>query len=345
MNPRLDLKEFEVVLLIDIYSEEINYLQNEYIQEWESRSSIQILEKTLVSLGARVKIFEPIFDKERMLKHLCKRIKENKQDKTIIWNLVEGFFSRNREGYVPSLAEFLGFPFCGSDASAMSISLDKNLTKKIAIELGIQTPRGILVQNRKEFISKIQFPVFLKPNGEGSSLGIKENSIIQDNTELRKSLTKAKKEFFPLLLEKFIEGTDLTLGIIQDRGRIIATNVYEVIIPNKVYSDEIKSKGVMTEKLVLWNDIKSKKIQLDTIKLAERLGVKGYARADWKLDKKGKPQFLEINLTPGLSLEYSSLPICYGKNKYSKLLKKILESALYEYNNSLSRKYGKLFTK
>ena len=92
------------------------------------------------------------------------------------------------------------------------------------------------------------------------------------------------------------------------------------------------------------DEILKKKIQQDSIRICQRLKVFGYARLDWKLDTKGNPFFLEINLTPGLSRYYSSLPICYEESlgKYSDLIKKVLQFGYDNYNTNKFFDYGKL---
>ncbi|MCB1179066.1 MAG: D-alanine--D-alanine ligase, partial [Leptospiraceae bacterium] len=110
-------------------------------------------------------------------------------------------------------------------------------------------------------------------------------------------------------------------------------------------SEKIKSKSKMPEKLVLSKNINTNKIiQSKSLIISKLIGISGYARLDWKLDASGNPKFLEINLTPGLSFKYSTLPLIF-QNKgisYKNLIKLILKSSLYDYKNSHFRTYGKL---
>jgi D-alanine-D-alanine ligase len=109
-----------------------------------------------------------------------------------------------------------------------------------------------------------------------------------------------------------------------------------------VYSEIVKSKASLTEKIIPQDENIFPEIKISTIMLSKKIGASGYGRADWKLNKLGKPVFLEINLTPGLSPFYSSFPITYeeGKDSYLKMISEILEISILEYN-SLSRRYGK----
>ncbi len=329
-----------VFLLVDIY--ESSNLDFTYIQEWESLESIQVIKHTLEELGHEVYIFEPIKEKNKLLSELSK-IKPSEKKYTILWNLVEGFFSRNREAYVPSLAEFLGFPFTGSDAYAQIISLNKYLTKQIANEIRIPTCKSLLWMNPNEPLELLDFPFFIKPNGEGSSLGISQKNIIYSIKDWQIFLNSLDERFFPLLLEEYLPNTEYTVGILGSRKNLKPTRVLEVRYPHLVYGSETKSKSKMPETFhLISNTQKENLIQEASIQLAKKLGVSGYARVDWKEDKEKNPKFLEINLTPGLSALYSALPICakFSGISYSQLLENILKFALEDYE-LVSRKYGK----
>jgi len=329
-----------VFLLVDIY--ESSKLDFTYIQEWESLESIQVIKHTLEDLGHKVYIFEPIREKNKLLRELSK-IKPGEKKYTILWNLVEGFFSRNREAYVPSLAEFLGFPFTGSDAYAQILTLDKYLTKQVANELKIPTCRSHLWISPNESLQLLDFPFFIKPNGEGSSLGVSQKNIIYSIKDWELFINSLDEKFFPLLLEEYLPNKEYTVGILGSRNNLYPTRVLEVRYPSLVYGSEIKSKSKMPESFHLTADTQKENfIQEASIQLAKRIGVSGYARIDWKEDKQENPKFLEINLTPGLSSVYSALPICakFSGISYSQLLENIIKFALEDYE-LMSRKYGK----
>lgn len=333
----------KVILLADIHDSFPN-LNSEDKQEWESKKSIYYLIETIFNLGYDVVLLEPKKGKLAVLETL-KSILENPNIDCILFNLIEGFRSRNREGYIPAIGEFLGIAYTGSDAYAQNISLDKHLTKLIINDLAIPTKKSYLIQSILDLPRIPNFPLFLKPNGEGSSLGVGNASIVRNSAELATKVGKLLEKFDSILVEEFLEGEDLTLGVIGNYPNYEATSVGILSYPSQVYGEEIKSKDSMPETISFTLDkILEKKIQQDSIRICQRLKVFGYARLDWKLDTKGNPFFLEINLTPGLSRYYSSLPICYEESlgKYSDLIKKVLQFGYDNYNTNKFFDYGKL---
>jgi D-alanine-D-alanine ligase len=259
-----------------------------------------------------------------------------------LWNLVEGYFSRNREAYIPSLAEFLGLPYVGSDSYAQSLSLDKYLTKQIALDCNLPVADSYLLNLEDEFrVPSGEW--FLKPNGEGSSLAIQEDSILKSQKDFEKARESISIDFYPLLVEEYLSGREYTVGILGESKKLFPTQVAEIFVPSRVYDQSIKTKSEMPETLVPLEDpVKAKWIQKKSLDLAERLGVSGYARMDWKEDASGNPYFLEANLTPGLSYHYSSLPICarFSGIEYNVLLRSILDWGLLDFSLK-SRSYGR----
>jgi D-alanine-D-alanine ligase len=342
-SPDAEIVYMKVLLIADIIDSEIPYPEF-YKQEWESRDSIHYLQDTIQSLGYEVEILEPVKGKDYVLEKIIQDKKKYSSKSLMIFNLVEGFFSPNREAYIPSLAEFLGIPFCGSDAKAQILSLDKSLTIEIASRLGILVPESQIVYSKENVVHSI-FPSFGKPQNEGSSLGVSQSSLFRSPLDLEKWLLNLPEIYLPVRIETYLSGKEYTLGVMGSSFHLECTSVARVELEEIVYSQEVKGKDAMPEKIVLEPDSpKMKQIQAESIRIAKSLGVSGYSRLDWKEDEYGNPHFLEINLTPGLSYRYSALPVIYremGKN-YSELIKLILESAWEEYRKSHFRIYGKL---
>lgn len=331
------MSKLKIFLIADIYPQ---FSTLELFQEWESLESILILKKTLEELGHSVEIFEPYVKKRQILEKLSQH-KDEDRNRTVLWNLVEGYFSRNREAYIPALAEFLGFPYTGSDSYAQTVSLDKSLTKLIARSLNIPTPVSYFLNSLADTVN-FQYPIFIKPNFEGSSLGISQKNRISSQKEWEEFQVHLQENFFPYLIEEYLDGKEYTVGILGQTGQLFATKVLEVISPLPIYSAEIKSKFEMPEKfLPLEDSQKEKWIQEQSLALANKIGVSGFARLDWK-EKNDIPHFLEINLTPGISKKYSALPICaeFSGISYHELLNIILKAALLEYEKK-TRDYGK----
>jgi D-alanine-D-alanine ligase len=334
----------KVILLADIH-DSLPDLNSAFKQEWESRESIQFLMDTILKLEYEVILLEPKKSKLKILDILKDIVGSDSISDFILFNLVEGFSSRNREGYIPSLAEFFGIPFAGSDAYSQAISLDKNLMKSIVKKLNIPTRSSFLITDIHDLPFILNYPVFIKPNAEGSSLGISKSNLVHNLKELKVKGSELLENFDSFLIEDYLAGEDLTLGVVGNFPNYEVTSVAKVSYPDLVYSEEIKTKESMPEKLS-FSIQKSleEKIQSDTIKICKKLKVTGYARLDWKCDALGNPFFLELNLTPGLSAYYSSLPICYLETlgNYSDLIKKVLQFGYENYNTNKIFNYGRL---
>jgi D-alanine-D-alanine ligase len=330
MNPK-------VILFADIY-DSFPELDSSNKQEWESKKSISYLVEVINNLNFEVKLIEP--KKSNLFEEI------NLNDEMIFFNLCEGFNSRNRESYIPSLAEFLGIAYTGSDSFAIHISMNKKLTKEIAKKKFIPTKNSILINEISE--NHYFFPAFLKPNLEGSSLGIGNENLVNSKDELVACLKKLIPIYGELILEEYLGNDDLTIGVIGNYPNYRTTKLARIKYPNKIYDAETKSKEEMPEKLIFDLDTQlEKKIADDSIALSKELKIDGYARLDFKLDSKNNPFFLELNLTPGLSKFYSSLPVCYENSfgSYQDLVKEILNLARENFENNPKFAYGKFMKK
>src|SRR5687767_2104576 len=155
--------------------------------------------------------------------HLAARIESFGPD--LIFNTAEGRRGRTREAFYPALFEELGFPYTGSDAYVMTVTLDKWLTKLVLRDHGIDTPRGRLVladdlrRNRDLGMLGLAFPVIVKPNYEGSSKGIGDDAVARDAKALAEMLPKALRKFASgVLVEEFIPGSDVTVPFVEGIG-------------------------------------------------------------------------------------------------------------------------------
>lgn len=328
-----------IIIFADIYDEYPD-LDPGLKQEWESEDSIKYISNTLINAGYKTYIIRSGND---FLK-IASTINLSNKSEWLFFNLVEGFLSRNREGYIPAMAEYLGIAHAGSDAYSQMISMDKSLTLKIASALGIPIPGSKLIENTDELkLLKLIYPIFVKPNGEGSSIGISDKNIINNYEELISASSKIIEMHGSVIIEKYLPGAEYTVGIFGNKGNYKATRAGRVHYPGNVYSSEIKSKETMFESLEFSvPNYKEEIIKKYSALISARLEISGYARADWKEDENGNPKFLEINLTPGLSYRYSSLPVCYLNTfgSYESMIMEIIKYAEEEYTHNKRFKYG-----
>ncbi len=251
----------------------------------------------------------------------------------IVFNIAEGVRGRGRESIVPALLDHMGIPYTGSDAVTLGVSLDKALTKRLAASLGVRTPNFRLITDLAELdsCSDLEFPLFLKPVAEGSSMGIRHHSLIKNSKELGKMAEWIISNYQQgCLVEEFAPGREFCVGIIGNK-KPITFPVTEVKTDTDFYSFEDKS--LHRKELMCPTNIPAK-MEQEMVNMAisvyNELGCRDLARADFKIDSEGNPSFLEINPLPGLARRYGIYPHqAYAAGwDYEKLINHILELAL-----------------
>jgi len=154
----------------------------------------------------------------------------------LIFNTAEGRRGRMRRGFYPALFEELGMPATGSDAYALCVTLDKALTKKLLAGYGIPSPRGRLLTReslRAGGLDELPYPVIAKPNFEGSSKGITQQSIADDDGELGRLLDELLVAYPEgVLVERYIPGVDVRVSKVDGLPRLMPVELS--IDPNYV---------------------------------------------------------------------------------------------------------------
>jgi D-alanine-D-alanine ligase len=275
--------------------------------EYEDRETLEWLRNTLSSAGQVVDI--PWSHKAVV------RLAEVRPD--VVFNITEASGSRNRESLVPAVAESLGLAYTGSDAVGLGISLDKSLTKKIAESYGISTPASALVMpgDRPCAIAAaardLNYPLIVKPNTGGSSMGIRNDSRVSDEKELIEVTCKELEQFGEaMLIEEFISGREAVSGLL-DRSGLIDLPSAEIVLTDDGTFYSIERKSRHAKKVICpaaLPDGVEQRINADARVIFRALGCQDLARVDYRIDDNGVPYFLEINPLPGLSPFYSIYP-------------------------------------
>ena len=146
----------------------------------------------------------------------------------LVFNTAEGREGCFREAIFPSLYEELGIPYTGSGPWTCAITLDKRLTKILAAAAGVRTPAALLVQAAEDLDGLAPAPpLIVKPNFEGSSMGIRESAVVEDADEARR-LAESALERFPdgVLVEQFVPGRDVSVAFLEPYG-VLAGVEYE----------------------------------------------------------------------------------------------------------------------
>lgn len=232
----------------------------------------------------------------------------------LVFNVAEGFDGRSREAHVPALLDLLGIPYTGSDATTLSLALDKALAKRLVNEAGLNTPPFLLMSSGKERLPKnLTFPVIVKPFAEGSSKGILSRSVVENESELRELVSEtANKYKQAVIAESYLPGREFTIALIGEK-RPKALPPLEVIFtdnsrkfPIYSYDTKLPDTKAVTFEVPAKIDMKlQKEIERYAKSVFSILGCRDFARVDFRLDENGKVNFMECNPLPGLTPDFS----------------------------------------
>jgi D-alanine-D-alanine ligase len=271
--------------------------------------------------------------------HAFIRLRETRPD--LVFNIAERLFGPNRESHIPSLCEILDIPYTGSDPMTLGICLDKSRAKEILSFHKIPNPEFWIVEPGGSVPMDVALPAIVKPLYEGSSKGIKNNSVVDD----RESLCLRVREVVglykqPVIIERFLSGREFTVGVLGNDPHYEVLPIVEIdhgLLPDgarPIYSYEAKWIWDTPEKPLdifkcparISAELTAKVADL-VIRTCRVLRVKDWCRIDVRLDERGEPNILEVNPLPGI------LP----KTEDNSCLPKAARTAGYAYNDLILR--------
>jgi D-alanine-D-alanine ligase len=231
------------------------------------------------------------------------------------------------DGTVQKMLEDAGVPYTGSGVEASAAALDKAASKDLFIRNLIPVPRHIVLAKGRPCpydCDKLGMPIVVKPNLEGSSIGL---SIVRDKNLLQGAIDKAFEYGDKVILEEYIDGRELTVGILGDD----ALPVIEIVPKDKVYDYDAKYKDSATKYLVpapIPEDISAQARRLSLL-AHKALGCRSFSRVDMMMAPSGNIFVLEVNTIPGMT-ERSLLPKAARATglRFGSLCVKILEDAV-----------------
>ena len=216
------------------------------------------------------------------------------------------------DGKLQGYFDMLNIPYTSCDAATSAITFNKRYTVAVAAFSGIKVSRSVLlIKNRftspEEIINNLQFPVFVKPNNGGSSIGM--SKVNRSSEELGVAIDKAFKEDDQVLVEEFIEGREFTIGVFRKKSEIIPLPITEVISKKDFFDYEAKYLGESEEITPAKVDESvAEKVRAAAKKIYSIFNCRGVVRIDFIYNEKaGEPFMLEINTVHGQS-EASIVP-------------------------------------
>ena len=310
--------------------------------EYDEDETIEAIKNVLVLDGHTVELIHADQD-------FVERLKNAHVD--FIFNIAEGIRGESRESHVPAILEMLGIPYSGSGVLSQAVTLSKSRSKEILGYYHIPTPKYQLFKNPKESLrGYLKFPLIVKPDAQGSSAGIINNSVVDNPKALQTQIEWVIENFgIPVLVEEFCNGREFTVAIIGNEPPTVLP-IIEITfdhLPNKfakIDSYESKWEFDTVDKNVnplvcpakipqtLQNAIE--KIALDTFTVFE---CKDFCRIDIRLNKHDIPQVLDVNCLAGLNPNpkfHSRFPLAcsVGGLSYEDTILTIVHSALKRNN-------------
>jgi D-alanine-D-alanine ligase len=282
---------------------------------------------------------------------LVRRLLEDPPD--LVFNFAEGQgVSRSREARVPGVLETLNIPYSGSDPATLGVCLDKEWTRRVVAAGGVTVPHGLVADPRRDDLDSlldrtgVSLPLIVKPVFEGSSKGIHSKCIIERRGEFVSAVKELAGSYQqPVLVEEFVSGEELTVGIIGNEPRIVFGIMR--VLPRKpsdrfIYSLDVKrnyQQHVDYECPARIGAAATQAVEQAALRAFNILGCRDVARLDFRL-RDGVPYFLEINPLPGLHPVTGDLIVmakALGMS-YGQVIERILGAALNRYESSRARR-------
>lgn len=213
------------------------------------------------------------------------------------------------DGKLQGYLEMMDLPYTSCDWIVSALTFDKEACKTLVSYNGVVVPPTIMLKTETQFdkekiLNEIGLPCFVKPNKGGSSVGI---SRVNKNNELEKAIALAFEEDDEVLVEKFIQGREITCGVFKTKGKLVVLPITEIVSKKEFFDYEAKYEGMSEEitpaRIPEEVDTDCKSV---SAMLYEKLNCRGVVRFDYIFNNNAL-YFLEVNTVPGLS-EASIVP-------------------------------------
>lgn len=238
-------------------------------------------------------------------RNIAQTLKDGNYD--YAYNALHGKYGE--DGCIQGLLEILQIPYTGCGVMASSLCMNKEYTKRIlSTNKDIPLIKSVFVRKGEDVLEAckdLSYPLITKPVCEGSSFGMTK---VNSKDELKAAYEEAAKYNDDVLIEEFINGFFVTVGVLEYENKNFATEILEIIPKNEWYDFEAKYTKGMSEFILPaeLDEETTKLVKEISVKAHETAGCSGVSRIDFMI-KDNKPYFLEINTSPGMT-ETSDLP-------------------------------------
>lgn len=305
--------------------------------EWDDEDTISAVCDALASRHevVRYEASEEVFE----------RLRTERPD--IVFNIAEGLNGPGREALIPAYLDFLGIPYTGSDPCTLALCLNKVRAKEVLVARGLPTAAFQVMENPTERCRLSGYPVLVKPVHEGSSMGIRSNSLVWSEKELAERVIEINRDFDqPALVEEFLPGREFTAALIGNGSEVEVLPLVEICLEAlpeglpRLYGYE--AKWVVDDPSQPLEIFKcpaplsaemTRRIGALARETFRALGCRDWARIDIRLDAEGEPNVIEVNPLPGIlpdPLQHSCFPEAAREAgmTYEMMILRVLEEAL-----------------
>lgn len=229
----------------------------------------------------------------------------NKDQQTIVFDVIVNTIhgTPGEDGHMQSYWELVDLPYSGCTFYQSALTFNKRDTLSVLSKFNIPKANSIYLSkgdgiDGEKIVTELGLPFFVKPNQSGSSLGVSRVNSLDD---LPKALDFAFAEDNDILIESFLNGTEISVGVLNLNGKTTVLGITEIVPENEFFDYEAKYLGKSTEitPARLSKEVEQK-VKETAQKVYESLGMSGFSRADF-IVMNDVPHFIEINTNPGLS--------------------------------------------
>ena len=201
------------------------------------------------------------------------------------------------DGTLQALLDLTGVPYTGSGHLASALAMDKDLSKRLFREAGVRTPEWLMAPaSDDDIVSTLGLPVIVKPSKQGSTVGL---TLVKKRADLQAAIEEARNYDDEVMIEQFIAGRELTVGVLGDE----ALPVGEIIPKHEIYDYECKyTPGMAREEFpAKLSTAEANAAQEQALLAFRALKLSGYARIDFRMTEDGTFYCLEANTLPGMT--------------------------------------------
>jgi D-alanine-D-alanine ligase len=210
------------------------------------------------------------------------------------------------DGLLQAYFNMMGIPYSGCDVLTSAVCFNKNFCKQYLRPYNITMAKSIMIKagqdyDEKQIIDYLGLPVFVKPNTAGSSFGI---SKVKDINDLNKAIKNAFTEDSFVMIESFIDGTEVSCGVFKSSKKQYVFPLTEIDTKNEFFDYEAKYTPGVTDEITpaRISDEMTMKVQKIASEVYDILNCKGLVRIDFIITN-NIPHLLEVNTVPGMSAE------------------------------------------